>query len=166
MILIINLFFIQYNLLKFISIFLEKNMEFLKDYIDLIIFLILGIMAFIAFWCVVERMLFFRKINFKNYENQEQFNDAISENLTTIYIIYSNAPYIGLLGTVIGIMVTFYEMGLAGNIDVKSIVVGLSLALKATALGLLVAIPTLMAYNALLRKVSLLSNAYKANKNA
>ncbi|HEF6267168.1 TPA: TonB-system energizer ExbB [Campylobacter jejuni] len=141
-------------------------MEFLKDYIDLIIFLILGIMAFIAFWCVVERMLFFRKINFKNYENQEQFNDAISENFTTIYIIYSNAPYIGLLGTVIGIMVTFYEMGLAGNIDVKSIVVGLSLALKATALGLLVAIPTLMAYNALLRKVSLLSNAYKANKNA
>ncbi|EOH7629726.1 TonB-system energizer ExbB [Campylobacter jejuni] len=141
-------------------------MEFLKDYIDLIIFLILGIMAFIAFWCVVERMLFFRKINFKNYENQEQFDDAISENLTTIYIIYSNAPYIGLLGTVIGIMVTFYEMGLAGNIDVKSIVVGLSLALKATALGLLVAIPALMAYNALLRKVSLLSNAYKANKKA
>ncbi|ASN50557.1 TonB-system energizer ExbB [Campylobacter jejuni] len=141
-------------------------MEFLKDYIDLIIFLILGIMAFIAFWCVIERMLFFRKINFKNYENQEQFDDAISENLTTIYIIYSNAPYIGLLGTVIGIMVTFYEMGLAGNIDVKSIVVGLSLALKATALGLLVAIPALMAYNALLRKVSLLSNAYKANKNA
>ncbi|EFB5302041.1 TonB-system energizer ExbB [Campylobacter jejuni] len=141
-------------------------MEFLKDYIDLIIFLILGIMTFIAFWCVVERMLFFRKINFKNYENQEQFDDAISENLTTIYIIYSNAPYIGLLGTVIGIMVTFYEMGLAGNIDVKSIVVGLSLALKATALGLLVAIPALMAYNALLRKVSLLSNAYKANKNA
>ncbi|ECR2070829.1 TonB-system energizer ExbB [Campylobacter jejuni] len=141
-------------------------MEFLKDYIDLIIFLILGIMAFIAFWCVVERMLFFRKINFKNYENQEQFDDAISENLTTIYITYSNAPYIGLLGTVIGIMVTFYEMGLAGNIDVKSIIVGLSLALKATALGLLVAIPALMAYNALLRKVSLLSNAYKANKNA
>ncbi|MFQ6342223.1 TonB-system energizer ExbB [Campylobacter sp. VTCC 70190] len=141
-------------------------MEFLKNYIDLIIFIILGIMAFIAFWCVVERMLFFRKIDFRNYENQEQFDDAISENLTTIYIIYSNAPYIGLLGTVVGIMITFYEMGLAGNIDVKSIVVGLSLALKATALGLLVAIPALMAYNALLRKVSLLSNAYKVSKNA
>ncbi|EJF7074985.1 TonB-system energizer ExbB [Campylobacter coli] len=141
-------------------------MEFLKDYIDLIIFIILGVMAFIAFWCVIERVLFFRKIDFKNYENQEQFDDAISENLTTIYIIYSNAPYIGLLGTVVGIMITFYEMGIAGNIDVKSIVVGLSLALKATALGLLVAIPTLMAYNALLRKVSLLSNAYKVSKNA
>lgn len=123
-------------------------------------------MAFIAFWCVIERVLFFRKIDFKNYENQEQFDDAISENLTTIYIIYSNAPYIGLLGTVVGIMITFYEMGIAGNIDVKSIVVGLSLALKATALGLSVAIPALMAYNALLRKVSLLSNAYKVSKNA
>ncbi|EGU0560757.1 TonB-system energizer ExbB [Campylobacter coli] len=141
-------------------------MEFLKDYIDLIIFIILGVMAFIAFWCAIERVLFFRKIDFKNYENQEQFDDAISENLTTIYIIYSNAPYIGLLGTVVGIMITFYEMGIAGNIDVKSIVVGLSLALKATALGLLVAIPALMAYNALLRKVSLLSNAYKVSKNA
>ena len=141
-------------------------MEFLKDYIDLIIFIILGVMAFIAFWCVIERVLFFRKIDFKNYENQEQFDDAISENLTTIYIIYSNAPYIGLLGTVVGIMITFYEMGIAGNIDVKSIVVGLSLALKATALGLLVAIPALMAYNALLRKVSLLSNAYKVSKIA
>ncbi|XUP89666.1 TonB-system energizer ExbB [Campylobacter coli] len=141
-------------------------MEFLKDYIDLIIFIILGVMAFIAFWCVIERVLFFRKIDFKNYENQEQFDDAISDNLTTIYIIYSNAPYIGLLGTVVGIMITFYEMGIAGNIDVKSIVVGLSLALKATALGLLVAIPALMAYNALLRKVSLLSNAYKVSKNA
>ncbi|HED0573170.1 TPA: TonB-system energizer ExbB [Campylobacter coli] len=141
-------------------------MEFLKDYIDLIIFIILGVMAFIAFWCVIERVLFFRKIDFKNYENQEQFDDAISENLTTIYIIYSNAPYIGLLGTVVGIMITFYEMGIAGNIDVKSIVVGLSLALKATALGLLVAIPALMTYNALLRKVSLLSNAYKVSKNA
>ena len=146
-------------------------MEFLKDYIDLIIFIILGVMAFIAFWCVIERVLFFRKIDFKNYENQEQFDDAISENLTTIYIIYSNAPYISSLlrlraFSLTGRLITFYEMGIAGNIDVKSIVVGLSLALKATALGLLVAIPALMAYNALLRKVSLLSNAYKVSKNA
>ena len=141
-------------------------MEFLKNYIDFIIFAVLGIMAFVAFWCVIERILFFKKINFKNFESQEQFDDAISENLTTIYIIYSNAPYVGLLGTIVGIMVTFYEIALAGNIEVKSVVIGLSLALKATALGLLVAIPTLMAYNALLRKVSLLSNAYRAKKNA
>lgn len=142
-------------------------MEFLKDYVDLAIFVILGLMAFIALWCLIERLLFFRKIDMNEYKSQEEFDDTISENLTTMYIIYSNAPYVGLLGTVIGIMIVFYDMGMVGNIDVKSIVIGLSLALKATALGLAVAIPTLMAYNALQRKVSLLSNAYHVRtKNA
>lgn len=139
-------------------------MEFLKAYIDYIIFGILGLMAFVALWCVIERLLFFRKVNMQDYSNQEEFDDAISENLTTLHIVYSNAPYVGLLGTVIGIMITFYDMGMSGNIDVKSIVVGLSLALKATALGLLVAIPSLMAYNALFRKVNLLSTAYKVKE--
>ena len=136
-------------------------MEILKDYIDYVILGSLGLMAFIALYCVIELMLFFKKINMKDYQNQEDFDNAISENLTTLYIIYSNAPYVGLLGTVVGIMIVFYDMGLSGNIDVKSIVIGLSLALKATALGLLVAIPALMAYNALLRKVSLLSSKFK-----
>ncbi|WP_297194908.1 TonB-system energizer ExbB [uncultured Campylobacter sp.] len=136
-------------------------MEFLKAYIDYIIIGILALMAFMAIWCVIERLLFFRKININDYQNREDYDNALSENLTTIYIIYSNAPYIGLLGTVVGIMVVFYDMGLSGNIDVKSIVIGLSLALKATALGLLVAIPALMAYNALLRKVAVLSSKWK-----
>ncbi|AJC93871.1 TonB-system energizer ExbB [Campylobacter volucris] len=139
-------------------------MEFLKNYIDLIIFIVLGVMAFIALWCVIERILFFKKIQLREYKNQESFDDAISENLTSLYIIYTNAPYVGLLGTVVGIMITFYDMGLSGEIDVKSIVIGLSLALKATALGILVAIPSLIAYNALLRKISILSNSYKVFK--
>lgn len=141
-------------------------MEFLKAYIDYIIIGILALMAFMAIWCVIERLLFFRKINTNDYQNREDYDNALSENLTTIYIIYSNAPYIGLLGTVVGIMVVFYDMGLSGNIDVKSIVIGLSLALKATALGLLVAIPALMAYNALLRKVAVLSSKWKENDKA
>lgn len=120
-------------------------MEILKEYMDFIIFAILGIMAFVALYCVIERLLFFRKLDLQSFESQDDFDNTITENLTALHIIYSNAPYIGLLGTVIGIMITFYDMGLSGNIDVKSIVIGLSLALKATALGLLVAIPTLMA---------------------
>lgn len=139
-------------------------MEILKSYIDIIIFGILGLMAFISVWCVIERLLFFKKLNLRHFNSQDSFDDAITENLTTLHIIYSNAPYVGLLGTVIGIMITFYDMGMSGNIDVKSIVVGLSLALKATALGLLVAIPSLMAYNALIRKVNLLSTHYKTTQ--
>ncbi|MDU5325980.1 MotA/TolQ/ExbB proton channel family protein, partial [Campylobacter ureolyticus] len=79
--------------------------------------------------------------------------------------IYSNAPYIGLLGTVAGIMVTFYEMGLAGGVDASAVMVGMSLALKATALGLLVAIPTLMIYNAFGRKVDVLMTRYKDHES-
>ena len=140
-------------------------MEILKETIDYAIFGILGIMGFIALWLTIERVIFFSKVKLSDYPTQESFDDSITKNLTTLYIIYSNAPYVGLLGTVIGIMITFYDMGLSGNIDIKEIMTGLSLALKATALGLAVAIPTLIAYNALYRKITLLSNLYKTRQN-
>lgn len=136
-------------------------MEFLKETIDYAIFVILGLMGFIALWFTIERILFFSKVNLQEYPTQESCDDALTKNFTALYIIYSNAPYVGLLGTVIGIMLTFYDMGTAGSIDAKSIMTGLSLALKATALGLVVAIPTLMVYNMLARKANLLSNVYK-----
>ena len=135
-------------------------MEFLKEYIDYIIFATLGIMAFIACWCVIERVLFLRKVDINSYTSQTKLDNALSYNLTTLYIIYSNAPYVGLLGTVIGIMISFYDMSISATINVKSVVLGLSLALKATALGLLVAIPSLIAYNYLLRWVNLISSQY------
>lgn len=140
-------------------------MEILKETIDYAIFGILGIMGFIVLWLTIERVIFFSKVKLSDYPTQESFDDSITKNLTTLYIIYSNAPYVGLLGTVIGIMITFYDMGLSGNIDTKEIMTGLSLALKATALGLAVAIPTLIAYNALYRKITLLSNLYKTRQN-
>ena len=61
-------------------------------------------------------------------------------------------PLIGLLGTVLGIMVTFQTLGSGAQMDVKSIMVGLSLALKATAAGIAVAIPCVVLNNILRRK--------------
>jgi biopolymer transport protein ExbB len=61
-----------------------------------------------------------------------------------------------LLGTVLGIMLTFYTIGLEGFMDTGKIMVGLALALKATAVGLLVAIPSVTLYNLLLRRVKVL----------
>ena len=55
-----------------------------------------------------------------------------------------------------GIMVTFYNMGVDGFMDTNKIMVGLALALKATAIGLLVAIPSVTFYNLLLRRVKVL----------
>lgn len=137
-------------------------MEFLKENVDYIIIAILGFMSFLVVWFTIERLIFYANVKFENYKNKDELEESLTNNLTLLYIVYSNAPYIGLLGTVAGIMITFYDMGISGGIDTKSIMVGLSLALKATALGLIVAIPTLMIYNAFMRKVDVLLNRYKA----
>jgi len=52
--------------------------------------------------------------------------------------------------------VIFYHMGTAGFMDTEAIMVGLALALKATAVGLVVAIPSIVIYNLLLRKVKVI----------
>lgn len=143
----------------------EQDMEILKDYIDHIIFAILGLMSFVAVWLSCERVIFYAKINVSEYADESVLEEALSKNLTALYIIYSNAPYVGLLGTVVGIMITFYDMGMSGGMDAQSIMVGLSTALKATALGLVVAIPTLIVYNCFVRKMDILLNRYKFAKN-
>lgn len=138
-------------------------MEFLKDYLDPMIFGILGFMSLLVIWFTIERAIFYVRLKLDRYEDIRELQEAVSKNLTLLYVIYSNAPYVGLLGTVIGIMVVFYEMSGQGNIDVKSITLGLSIALKATALGLVVAIPTLIIYNGFLRVADKKINRYKIN---
>ena len=135
-------------------------MEFLARYVDYIIFSILGFMSFLVVWFSIERSLFYSKVKASNYKSKALYEEALTKNLTTLYIIYSNAPYIGLLGTVIGIMITFFDMSTASGIDTKSIMEGLSLALKATATGLIVAVPTLIIYHGFVRKVDVLLNRY------
>ncbi|PAF53871.1 TonB-system energizer ExbB [Helicobacter sp. 13S00482-2] len=140
-------------------------MEFLKLHIDHMVFVVLGVMGFLTIWFTVERIMFYSKVKVDTYQDIDILEEHLTKNLTTLYIIYSNAPYVGLLGTVVGIMITFYDMGVSGGMDAKTIMVGLSLALKATALGLVVAIPTLVIYNALVRKVDTIMNRFKVRKN-
>ena len=132
-------------------------MEWMKEAVDYVIFGILGLMGFVALWLTIERMLFLKRYRPADYASEEERGTALTKNFTTLYIIYSNAPYVGLLGTVIGIMLTFYDMGSTGAIDAGRIMTGLSLALKATALGLAVAIPTLISYNGLQRAMNVAS---------
>ncbi len=133
-------------------------MENIKDIVDIGIFVILGFMGFLALWFSMERYIFLRRFRPQNYDSRQQMETALTRNMTTIFIIYSNAPYVGLLGTVLGIMITFYDMGQSGGLNARDIMVGMSLALKATALGLVVAIPALIAYNGLNRKISVIAS--------
>jgi biopolymer transport protein ExbB len=129
------------------------NIELIKDIVDYSIIAILGFMSFLTILFWIERLIFYKRVDLNKYKNKEALEIDLTNNITIISTIGANAPYIGLLGTVLGIIITFYEMGMSGNLDVKTIMTSLALALKATAMGLVVAIPAIMFYNHLVRKV-------------
>jgi len=136
-------------------------MDALKNAVD---FGIIGLLVALSVWSVavaVERWLFYRHIDLAQYPNSQLLEIALTRRLVVIGTVAANAPYIGLLGTVLGIMLTFHTMGTAGTMAVNTIMIGLSLALKATAVGLLVAIPCVVMNNVLRRRIAELLTQYK-----
>ncbi len=131
-------------------------MEWLKEAVDYGIIAFLGMMSVVAVAVAIERYLVYKHIRIEDFSDKKSLELEITKKIHIIATIGSNAPYIGLLGTVLGIMLTFYTMGKEGFMDTGKIMVGLSLALKATAVGLLVAIPSIVLYNFLLRKAKVL----------
>jgi len=141
-------------------------MEALKDIVD---FGVIGLLLVLSVWSVavaVERWLFYRRVDLTQFPNQQVCEMTLTKRLVVIGTVAANAPYIGLLGTVLGIMLTFHTMGTSGAIAVSTIMIGLSLALKATAVGLLVAIPCVVMNNVLRRRVTELMTLYKVQHGA
>jgi biopolymer transport protein ExbB len=131
-------------------------MEWLHEAVDYGIIGLLICMSIIAVALAVERHLVYKNIRLGGFDDKKSLEIELTKKLHIIATIGSNAPYIGLLGTVLGIMLTFYTMGREGMMDTGKIMTGLALALKATAIGLVVAIPSIAFYNFLLRKVKVL----------
>ncbi len=131
-------------------------MDWLKEVVDYGIIGLLLLLSVIAVAIAVERYLVMKRIRIEDYAEKKSLELELTKKLHLIATIGSNAPYIGLLGTVFGIMLTFYSMGQTGFMDSTKIMLGLALALKATAVGLLVAIPSVAVYNMLLRQVRVL----------
>ena len=121
---------------------------------------VLILMSVITLWLFIERLMFYKSIRFDDYNHRDVLEMDLTDNISVISAIGANAPYVGLLGTVLGIMLTFYTMGDAGAVDAKKIMMGLALALKATAMGLLVAMPAIVAYTFVLRKVEKILTEY------
>ena len=127
-------------------------MDWLKAVIDYgVIGLLLG-MSVIAVGVALERRSFYRGLVISEFRDKKELELALTRKLHIIATVGSNAPYIGLLGTVLGIMLTFSTIGQQGFVDAGKIMVGLALALKATAIGLVVAIPAVTIYNFLVRQ--------------
>jgi biopolymer transport protein ExbB len=136
-------------------------MDLLKNAVE---YGIIGLLIALSVWSVavaVERWLYYRRVDFAQFTDLQTFEMALTKRLVIIGTVAANAPYIGLLGTVLGIMMTFHTMGTSGTMAVNTIMIGLSLALKATAVGLLVAIPCVVMNNILRRRVAELLTTYK-----
>jgi biopolymer transport protein ExbB len=130
---------------------------------------IIGLLVVLSLWALavaVERWLYYRHVTPNQFDNMQTMEIALTKRLVVIGTVAANAPYIGLLGTVLGIMLTFHTMGTSGTMAVSAIMVGLSLALKATAIGLLVAIPCVVLNNILRRRVTELLTLYKVQHGA
>ncbi len=132
------------------------EMDWLSPVIDYGIIGLLAALSVVVVAVVLERFFFYRAVEPNSFTNIKALELELTKRLVVVASVASNAPYIGLLGTVLGIMLTFYNMGLDSSADVGKIMVGLALALKATAMGLVVALVSVVAYNALLRKTKVL----------
>ena len=80
-------------------------------------------------------------------------SQKLSSQMVLLTIAISGGPFLGLLGTVVGVMITFAAIAAAGDVNVNAIAPGIAAALAATVAGLVVAIPALFGYNYLLAKV-------------
>jgi biopolymer transport protein ExbB len=135
---------------------LVMDIELLSKIVDYGIIGLLGFMSFLTLFFWLERLFYYRGVKVEEYKTEEELEINITNNLSIISSFGANAPYIGLLGTVLGIIITFYTLGQTGDMDVKNIMTSLALALKATAMGLIVAIPAIFFYNHLNRKVDVI----------
>ncbi len=141
-------------------------MDALKNAVD---YGVIGLLLALSVWSVavaVERWLYYRRLDLSAFASLQTLEIALTKRLVVIGTVAANAPYIGLLGTVLGIMMTFHTMGTSGTMAVNTIMIGLSLALKATAVGLLVAIPCVVMNNILRRRVAEILAQYKVHHGA
>lgn len=132
------------------------HMDWLADVIDYGVIGFLAALSVIVIAVAFERFFYFRALDTALFTHGKALELALSQRLMIVASVASNAPYIGLLGTVLGIMLTFYNMSLEGAADTTKIMVGLALALKSTAVGLIVALVSVVTYNALLRRAKVL----------
>jgi len=90
---------------------------------------------------------------------------VLEKNLTVLGTIASNAPYVGLLGTVMGIMKAFNDLANAPGQGNEVVMAGIGHALVSTAIGLAVAIPAVMAFNFFQKKVGMVLNNIDAARD-
>jgi len=122
----------------------------MRSLVDIIVVVVLCVMSIIALGIVINRTMYFKNVELSSFKTLDELESDLTSYMHLLAAIGANSPYVGLLGTVMGIVATFGAIG-EDTSNISGIMQGLSSALYATALGLLVAIPSVLAYNILLR---------------
>jgi len=127
---------------------------------------ILILMSIIGVAVVIERLIVIPKIE-KNMMSYDPLTLKLSleKRLGILATFGNNAPFIGLFGTVLGIIKAFHDLGISKEFGVRVVMTGISEALVATAMGLFVAIPSVIAYNYFVRRVKKILLTYEYKKN-
>ena len=141
-------------------------MNIIANIVDYGVLGLLCLLSVVMVAVAFERIFFYRRVSIADYKDKETLELELTGHLHVLSSIASNAPYLGLLGTVLGIMFTFYQMGVDATIDTAHIMIGLTMALKATAAGLVVALVTIAVYNVLVRRVRVLMLRWEIARNA
>ncbi len=136
------------------------------EIVDTVILFVFLLMATMSVWIIIERLIYFSRLKLNDFSREDTLELALTRYLSMLSALASNAPYVGLLGTVLGIMMALYEVGMSGQLEPSKIMVGLALALKATAMGIGLAIIGMFAVNLLMRRVDAIKVTWRVSQHA
>mgnify|MGYP003290311393 CR=1 FL=1 len=132
-----------------------------RDLMTLFVSLVLVVASIMSWAVIIEkiRMWHYQKrnpVSVKSADNMETIVDKLirpfDRNLWFLAMVSYVAPFIGLFGTVWGVMDSFASIGINQSVSIGVIAPGLAVALGTTALGLIAAVPAAIAYNVFCKK--------------
>ena len=134
----------------------EKLLSIILIGVDPVLW-VLVFMSIVSFGVIVERILVFSGIkNQLKSLSIAEIKIILEKRLGLLATFGNNAPFVGLFGTVLGVINAFHTLSKGSEFGVNAVMGGISEALVATAAGLFVAIPSVMAYNYFVRKIKMI----------
>lgn len=130
---------------------------FTGDWMTLLVSLVLVVFSILSWAVIVEKIRLWRgqkrnPMKMKPNENLDVFIRPFDKNLWFLSMVAYISPFIGLFGTVWGVMDSFASIGVNQSVSIGVIAPGLAVALGTTALGLIAAIPAAIAHQIYTKK--------------
>ena len=126
---------------------------FTTDFVTAIASIVLVVFSVLSWTVIVEKIRLFRNVKRnKPHGKADEVIAPFDKNLWFLAMVAGVSPFIGLFGTVWGVMDSFASIGLNQSVSIGVIAPGLATALGTTALGLIAAIPAAIAYQVFTKK--------------